>query len=68
MNPKKMLDDMRTIKQLLTDAERIAREMGEEEPGNGAEGARPPGCRSAAAGRRSTRRARGSMMRPAAVR
>jgi ATP-dependent Clp protease ATP-binding subunit ClpA len=27
-----MLDDMRTIKQLLTDAERIAREMGEEEP------------------------------------
>jgi len=33
MNPKKMLDDMRTIKQLLTDAERIAREMGEEEPG-----------------------------------
>jgi len=28
----KMLDDMRTIKQLLTDAERIAREMGEEEP------------------------------------
>lgn len=33
MNPMKMLDDMRTIKQLLTDAERIAREMGEEEPG-----------------------------------
>ncbi|MDQ2673506.1 MAG: Clp protease N-terminal domain-containing protein [Chloroflexota bacterium] len=32
MNPMKMLDDMRTIKQLLTDAERIAREMGEEEP------------------------------------
>jgi len=29
----KMLDDMRTIKRLLTDAERIAREMGEEEPG-----------------------------------
>jgi ATP-dependent Clp protease ATP-binding subunit ClpA len=29
----KMLDDMRTIKQLLTDAERIAREMGDEEPG-----------------------------------
>ena len=29
----KMFDDMRTIKQLLTDAERIAREMGEEEPG-----------------------------------
>lgn len=27
-----MFDDMRTIKQLLTDAERIAREMGEEEP------------------------------------
>ena len=33
MNPMKMLDDMHTIKQLLTDAERIAREMGEEEPG-----------------------------------
>lgn len=33
MNPIKALDDMRTIKQLLTDAERIAREMGEEEPG-----------------------------------
>jgi ATP-dependent Clp protease ATP-binding subunit ClpA len=33
MNPMKMLDDMRTIKQLLTDAERIAREMGEEAPG-----------------------------------
>ncbi len=33
MNPMKMLDDMRTIKQLLTDAERIAREVGEEEPG-----------------------------------
>jgi len=33
MNPMKMLDDMRTIRQLLTDAERIAREMGEEEPG-----------------------------------
>jgi ATP-dependent Clp protease ATP-binding subunit ClpA len=29
----KMLDDMRTIKQLLTDAEAIAREMGDEEPG-----------------------------------
>ena len=29
----KMRDEMRTIKQLLTDAERIAREMGEEEPG-----------------------------------
>ena len=33
MSPLKLLDDMRTIKQLLTDAERIAREMGEEEPG-----------------------------------
>ena len=33
MNPFKALEDMRTIKQLLTDAERIAREMGEEEPG-----------------------------------
>ena len=33
MNPRKMLDDMRTIKALLTDAERIAREMGEQEPG-----------------------------------
>lgn len=33
MNPMKMLDDMRTIKQLLTDAERISREMGQEEPG-----------------------------------
>ena len=33
MNPMKILDDMRTIKQLLTDAERIAREMGQEEPG-----------------------------------
>jgi ATP-dependent Clp protease ATP-binding subunit ClpA len=33
VNPFKALDDMRTIKQLLTDAERIAREMGEEEPG-----------------------------------
>jgi len=33
MNPLKALDDMRTIKRLLTDAERIAREMGEEEPG-----------------------------------
>lgn len=32
MNPFKALDDMRTIRQLLTDAERIAREMGEEEP------------------------------------
>lgn len=29
----KMLDDMRTIKQLLTDAESIARDMGDEEPG-----------------------------------
>ena len=33
MNPMKMLDDMRTIKQLLTDAERISRLMGQEEPG-----------------------------------
>ncbi len=33
MNPMKALDDMRTIKRLLTEAERIAREMGEEEPG-----------------------------------
>ena len=33
MNPFKALDDMRTIRQLLTDAERIAREMGEEQPG-----------------------------------
>ena len=33
MNPMKMLEDMRTIRQLLTEAERIAREMGEEEPG-----------------------------------
>lgn len=33
MNPFKAVADMRTIKQLLTDAERIAREMGEEEPG-----------------------------------
>jgi ATP-dependent Clp protease ATP-binding subunit ClpA len=33
MNPLKALDDVRTIKKLLTDAERIAREMGEEEPG-----------------------------------
>ncbi len=33
MNPLKALDDMRTIKRLLTDAERIAREMGEVEPG-----------------------------------
>ena len=33
MNPMKMLDDMRTIKQLLTDAERISRQMGQEEPG-----------------------------------
>jgi ATP-dependent Clp protease ATP-binding subunit ClpA len=32
MNPFKAMDDMRTIKQLLTDAERIAREMGEKEP------------------------------------
>ena len=33
MNPLRALDDMRTIKKLLTDAERIAREMGDEEPG-----------------------------------
>jgi ATP-dependent Clp protease ATP-binding subunit ClpA len=33
MNPMKMLDDLRTIKQLLTDAERISREMGQEVPG-----------------------------------
>ncbi len=33
MNPKAALDDMRTIKRLLTDAERIARELGVEEPG-----------------------------------
>jgi ATP-dependent Clp protease ATP-binding subunit ClpA len=33
MNPMKMLDDMRTITQLLTNAERISREMGQEEPG-----------------------------------
>jgi ATP-dependent Clp protease ATP-binding subunit ClpA len=33
VNPFKALNDMRTIKQLLTDAERIARDMGEEEPG-----------------------------------
>jgi ATP-dependent Clp protease ATP-binding subunit ClpA len=33
MNPFKALEDMRTIKRLLTDAERIARDMGEEEPG-----------------------------------
>lgn len=33
MNPKAALDDMRTIKRLLTDAERIARELGEAEPG-----------------------------------
>jgi ATP-dependent Clp protease ATP-binding subunit ClpA len=32
MNPLRALGDMRTIKRLLTDAERIAREMGEEEP------------------------------------
>jgi ATP-dependent Clp protease ATP-binding subunit ClpA len=32
MNPKDALNDMRTIKQLLTDAERIARELGEREP------------------------------------
>ena len=33
MNPKRALDDMRTIKGLLTEAERISREMGQEEPG-----------------------------------
>lgn len=33
MNPKRALDDMRTIKQLLTDAERISRELGVAEPG-----------------------------------
>ncbi len=33
MNPLNALRDMRTIKQLLTDAERISREMGDEEPG-----------------------------------
>jgi len=33
MNPFKALDDMRTIKKLLIDAERIARDMAEEEPG-----------------------------------
>src|SRR5688500_19305520 len=33
MNPFKALEDMRTIKRLLTDAERVARDMGEEEPG-----------------------------------
>jgi ATP-dependent Clp protease ATP-binding subunit ClpA len=33
MNPKRALDDMRTIKQLLTEAERISRELGEAEPG-----------------------------------
>jgi ATP-dependent Clp protease ATP-binding subunit ClpA len=33
MNPGGLLDDMHTIKRLLTDAERIARELGEEEPG-----------------------------------
>lgn len=33
MNPKAALGDMRTIKRLLTDAERIAREHGVEEPG-----------------------------------
>jgi ATP-dependent Clp protease ATP-binding subunit ClpA len=32
MKATKLLDDMRTIKQLLTDAARLAREMGEEEP------------------------------------
>jgi ATP-dependent Clp protease ATP-binding subunit ClpA len=33
MNPFKALDDMRTIKQLLTESERIARDLGEREPG-----------------------------------
>ena len=33
MNPLHALRDMRTIKQLLTDAEGVAREMGDEEPG-----------------------------------
>lgn len=33
MNPPRVLDDMRTIKLLLTEAERIARQLGEEEPG-----------------------------------
>jgi ATP-dependent Clp protease ATP-binding subunit ClpA len=33
MIPKAAMNDMRTIKQLLTDAERIARELGDEEPG-----------------------------------
>lgn len=33
MNPKRALDDMRTIKQLLTDAERISRDLGVAEPG-----------------------------------
>ena len=33
MNPMNALRDMRTIKQLLTDAERVGRDMGEEEPG-----------------------------------
>lgn len=32
MNPMNALRDMRTIKQLLTEAERIAREMGDEQP------------------------------------
>ena len=32
MNPVNALRDMRTIRQLLTDAERIAREMGDEQP------------------------------------
>lgn len=33
MNPFKALEDVRTIKQLLTESERIARELGEREPG-----------------------------------
>lgn len=32
MNPMNAVRDMRTIKQLLTDAESIAREMGDEQP------------------------------------
>jgi ATP-dependent Clp protease ATP-binding subunit ClpA len=32
MNPTTALEDMRTITRLLTDAERIARELGDEEP------------------------------------
>ncbi len=32
MNPMNVLRDMRTIRQLLTDAERTARQMGDEQP------------------------------------